>query len=187
MRDFEYEKNNIVFDEYQEEGYGIKCKNYEICSDVLPLWWYDCKGKYICTNCDMMFGTWSSAKYEQKGRGILIFKDNTVCPLCFRFRRTVSQPSCNHFACIDCFKKCWYTMPSFPYPEIEDDYNDQDNTEWYIKYPLLLFYDKKYKEWENEELGYEKCPLCSHGGERKFYTCYELIKQMKQASKYKRL
>ena len=56
-RDFEYENNNICFD-YQnpeEDGGGIKCKNYELCEGVLPKWWFECKGNYLCTNCHMMF------------------------------------------------------------------------------------------------------------------------------------
>ena len=58
-RDLEYEENNIGFD-YQwpeEKGGGFKCKNYELCDTVLPHWWFGCKGHYICTNCDIMFGT----------------------------------------------------------------------------------------------------------------------------------
>ena len=43
VRDVEYENNNIGYDEQYPEG-GIKCKNFEICEDILPKWWYDCKG-----------------------------------------------------------------------------------------------------------------------------------------------
>ena len=37
-RDLEYENNNIAFDfQYTEEnGGGIKCKNYELCQHILP-------------------------------------------------------------------------------------------------------------------------------------------------------
>lgn len=56
-RDLEYEKNNIGYDEqYPEENRdGIKCKNYELCEMVLPDWWFDSKGCYLCTNCIIIF------------------------------------------------------------------------------------------------------------------------------------
>ena len=86
MRDFEYEKNNIGYDwQYpQETGGGIKCKNYEICEAVLPLWWFDCKGNYLCTNCDCMFGTWSNPKAGifKTGKGVLPVVNNVECPIC---------------------------------------------------------------------------------------------------------
>lgn len=44
-RDLEYEKNNIGYDEQypRETGGGIKCKNYEICEEVLPSWYSNVK------------------------------------------------------------------------------------------------------------------------------------------------
>ena len=58
-RDLEYEQENIAYDEQnpREIGGGIKCKNYVMCEGVLPTWWYECKGKYLCTNCDILL--WS--------------------------------------------------------------------------------------------------------------------------------
>ncbi len=55
-RDLEYEKNNIGYDwQYtKENGGGIKCKNYKLCKAILPIWWFECKGKYLCTNCDII-------------------------------------------------------------------------------------------------------------------------------------
>ena len=55
-RDLDYE-NKI-----REGGGGIKWKIYELCGNVLSKWWFDCKDMYLCTNCDMMFGTWSSGE-----------------------------------------------------------------------------------------------------------------------------
>ena len=34
---------------------NVQNKN-EICEAILPIWWFDCKGNYLCTNCDMLFG-----------------------------------------------------------------------------------------------------------------------------------
>jgi hypothetical protein len=38
------------------------------------------------------------------GKGILEFIDNHECAICMETKRCVSQPKCNHFICIDCFK-----------------------------------------------------------------------------------
>ena len=39
------------------------------------------------------------------------------------------QPRCSHFTCVDCFKLCYYSYeiiePKFPYPELEDEYDDE--------------------------------------------------------------
>ena len=56
-RDLEYEKNNAGFWPYSyEDSNGVKCKNYEICGSVLPMWWHTCKGCYICAACDKCVG-----------------------------------------------------------------------------------------------------------------------------------
>lgn len=173
-RDLEYENNNIGYD-YQytkEDGGGIKCKNYEICLEILPQWWFECKGKYLCTNCDMMFGTWSSGNYKQTGKGILLFKDNIHCSICLEYKRGVTYPNCNHYACIDCFRRCYYgdetREPIFPYPDIEEEYyDDPDNPKWNIDYPLIQIYNMEHDKWlheyeekyTNEEF-LRKCPLC---------------------------
>ena len=82
---------------------GIKCKNYEVCEDVLPKWWYDCKGQYLCTNCDVQFGTWG----VQTGKGELRIYNNLECPICLESEKCISQPFCDHTVCIQCFKRCW--------------------------------------------------------------------------------
>ena len=53
-RDYNYESNNIAYDRQypQEDGGGIKCKNFELCVTVLPKWWFECKGNYLCSDCD---------------------------------------------------------------------------------------------------------------------------------------
>ena len=161
-RDLEYEKNNIGYDyQYQiEDGGGIKCKNYEICSAILPEWWFDCKGNYLCTNCDMLFG-----KFQ--------VLDNLECPICLEKKRSVKQTKCDHTICIDCFKRCWNLnyeecQPVFPYPEIMDEWElDQDNPKWYAEYPLIKKYDEEWELWNTEDENREenegnlrKCPIC---------------------------
>ncbi len=165
-KDLNYEINNIGYDATGEEG--IKCKNYVLCGATLPLWWFECKGHYLCINCDVMFGTWGP--YVRKG--ILDLCDSIECPICLENKKGISYPSCDHFACIDCFKRCFYGdnsgQPVFPYPEIEDEYyNDEDNIKWKTTYPLISLYNKEWYEWENNRMEREEsekhltlCPLC---------------------------
>ena len=162
-RDTEYENNNIAYDEqYTEEegGGGIKCKNYELCEAVLPKWWFECKGNYLCTNCHMMFGTWGI----YTGKGILDISDNIECPVCLEVKRSISQPNCEHTICIDCFKRCYYgdddieNEPQFPYPkDIEAKYWEEDTevgnfpeithlrwpNNFYKEYPLIEVWNDK--------------------------------------------
>jgi len=111
-------------------GGGIKCKNYELCESVLPRWWFECKGNYLCTSCHMLFGTWKFQGQEYKtGKGILEISDNLECPICLENKRGISHPNCEHTLCIDCFKRCHYGR------------------------------DEEY-EYEVNEENLRKCPLC---------------------------
>jgi hypothetical protein len=170
-RDMDYETNNVGYDCQYPEG-GIKCKNYEVCDAVLPDWWWDCKECYLCTNCDIHFGTWTTnTGFGNDGKGILEFIDNYECAICMETKRCVSQPKCNHFVCIDCFKRCYYGdesgRPDFPYPEIEEEYDDdQDNPKW-REYPLIAIYNQEWNAWDDNRMEkYEReknlrcCPLC---------------------------
>ena len=163
IRDYDYENINVIYnpENCQDE---IKCKNYELCNTTLPKWWFECKECYLCTNCDMMFGT--------RGKGILEFND-IECSICFENKRGVSQPNCDHYTCIDCFKRCYYLYndddgkPEFPYPEIEEEYyNDQENIKW-KEYPLIDVYNEECDIWDDAKCErYEReeylrcCPLC---------------------------
>ena len=173
-RDLEYEKNNVGFCECnQEDGDGIKCKNYELCESVLPNWWYECKGHYICTNCDILFGTWGHGKNAHYGKGELTFVNNLECPICLENSRCVSQPRCEHFACLECFKRCHFLQdvdhPDFPYDsEIEQEYDEnQDDPKWEIEYPLINVWNEQCNELEysnmekhSREEYLRVCPLC---------------------------
>jgi hypothetical protein len=163
-RDLIYENNNIGYDcQYtQEDGGGIKCKNYELCDSVLPKWWFECKGCYKCLSCLI------------NEFGILELSDNVECPVCFENKRVSNQPNCIHKICIQCFKRCYYgddnreNEPKFPYPDIENEYeDDQGNMKWERDYPLIKIYNDEHNIWNDErEYKYEmesylrKCPLC---------------------------
>jgi hypothetical protein len=163
-KNIEYENNNIGYDEQytKEDGGGIKCKNYEICDSVLPKWWFECKGNYICTNCDILFSK------------ILIIIDNVDCPICLEKKRSVTLPNCNHTMCIDCFKRSYYgdkdyeNEPVFPYPQQEDEYmEDELNPKWENDYPLIKIYNEEWNKWDDDrqikydnEENLRKCPIC---------------------------
>ena len=170
-KDLDYEKNNIGYDSQYPQG-GIKCKNYEVCDAVLPDWWWDCKACYLCTTCDMMFGTWGTEEIGNDGKGTLEFIDNYECVICMETKRCVSQPKCNHFVCIDCFKRCYYGddesgRPEFPYPEIKEEYDDDEENPKWDNYPLIARYNQEWNEWDDNRMEkYEReknlrsCPLC---------------------------
>jgi len=147
----EYEANNSAVDD-QTGGVGIMCKNFILCETVLPEWWFDCKGRYLCTNCHMLFGTWGT----HTGRGILDVVEDVECPVCLEVKRSVLQPNCEHTMCIDCFKRCRYGAetvgPEFPRPDIEDEYDDDtDNPKWEDDYPSIKKYHQEYNKWDDEQ------------------------------------
>jgi hypothetical protein len=145
------------------------CKNFELCECVL-----DTIDNKLCLGCQIVFGT-SPYSGRCRGKGALVFKDNVECPVCLEDgKRGVSQPRCEHFACVDCFKRCYYGdtegEPPFPYPEIKDEYMNSDEDEdarWKIEYPLIITWSFAYTKWndmQNKKFEREKhlrvCPLC---------------------------
>jgi hypothetical protein len=163
-KDLDYENNNIAYDlQYTEaDGGGIKCKNYIICESVLPKWWFDCKGCYLCINCLIC------------GYKILEVSNNLECPICLEVKECVTQPKCCHTLCINCFKRCYHGdknidgEPTFPYPNIEDEYfDDTENTKWINDYPLIKIYNEEWNKWDDcrqekyeQEEYLRKCPIC---------------------------
>jgi len=161
-KDLDYENNNIGYDHQYPEG-GIKCKNYELCECVLPKWWFECKGCYLCINCLIS----RNGQHE--------ISDNVDCPICFEKKRGLKYPNCNHKICVDCYKRCYYgdnnreNEPKFPYPsDIEDEYDsDQYNVKWETEYPLIKKWNDEWNEWDdNRQYKYHDenylriCSLC---------------------------
>ena len=66
-KDIDYEINNIAYDEYltEEEGGGIKCKNYDLCKDIIPHNWEN-KADYLCINC-CVFG-WNELEFRKRNK-----------------------------------------------------------------------------------------------------------------------
>jgi len=158
-KDLDYENSNIAYDsQYTEEnGGGIKCKNYIICECILPTWWFDCKGSYLCTGCHIAFGSWKSGERTYTGKGILTVIENAECPICLEIKKCISQPRCEHSACISCFKRCYFGdesgEPTFPYSDIEDEYyDDQKNPKWSNDYPLIKIYNEEWNKWDDDKI-----------------------------------
>lgn len=151
----------------------LKCLNFELCGETLPEWWLECKPKLICTNCDIMFGSWKNDEFFKKGRGVLNFYDDIDCPICLETSRGVSFPCCDHCACLSCFKRifypCYDNEPPFPLPELEDEYNNDpliNNPKW-DNIPLIKKWRLEWNKWDdniNSKYEYEeflrKCPIC---------------------------
>ena len=130
----------------------------------------------------MFFGEWTSAGNDSQtlGRGknpegVLQFSDTLLeCPVCLELKNGVAHPRCDHFVCIDCFKRCYYGdpdesgNPTFPYPEVEAEYYDtQDAAKWNDLYPLIAVFEYRNNLWDTfKALKYESeeylrvCPLC---------------------------
>jgi hypothetical protein len=177
-RDLVYETNNIGFDMQYPNG-GIKCKNYNLCEAVLPEWWFNCKGKYLCINCDC-FG-WNELKF----RNI-----NNDCNVCYNNGIEMKFPTdCGHWFCVNCCKKIlfWdetryhlspepYGCPSCPNGCINpikgkqcycEEYDEIQNN-WENTHP------EEFKKWKDDEhdsisnsseesgsvFTSKKCPIC---------------------------
>jgi hypothetical protein len=194
-RDLEYEENNIGYDyQYTEnESGGIKCKNYYLCETILPKWWYDCKGKYLCTNCDIF--DWKELEFRD-------CPENEECAVCIESNRQVKFPAnCGHWFCCECSRDIlfWdenryhlspepYGCPPCPngcenpirgrqcdcYEYFGDDENPGVIQKWATEHPEEF---EKYNDDTHESLelsettpgsvfNSKKCPLCRKMYER---------------------
>ena len=65
-------------------------------------------------------------------KDVLKFKDGEECPVCLEENvRCVQNINCDHYICIECFKKCHHwiveddNQPPFPYSqEVEEEYDE---------------------------------------------------------------
>jgi hypothetical protein len=167
-RDIVYENDNITTESLRGcwsdyDGRSIKCKNHRVCGTVLPLWHFQYYKNYLCSDCDRLFGK------------ELEFGTLAECQFCLgENKESVKQPRCSHSLCTDCFRRCYFDEynregePEFPYPEIEDDYyDDQDNQKWATEYPLIRVFNEQWEKWDRElenkyrrEEYLRRCTLC---------------------------
>ena len=114
-RDLEYENANIGYDWQctEEDGGGIKCKNYELCDTILPKWWYDCKGTYLCSNCDMF--DWNELEFRDTN------EDCVVC-YCDNFREMKFPTNCGHWFCVECSRNILFDDDETKYHLSQEPY-----------------------------------------------------------------
>lgn len=115
----------------------IICPNYIICNNIIrENDIYNPDG--LCLDCHLLFGKWRNKD------GILRLKDKLEpkenCPVCDDKIQNIFRPSCNHFICINCFKKLYFGIelkkPLFPYIDKEVEYwfniENKNINEWMI-------------------------------------------------------
>jgi hypothetical protein len=179
-RDLEYENANIGYDQYNNDEEGIKCKNFELCDTILPMWWYDCKGKYLCTNCDIF--NWNELEFRDTT------EDCVVC-YCNNSREMKFPTHCGHWFCINCSQNIlfWdetryhlspepYGCPPCPTGCINPIKGKQCYCEEYdeIQEKWKLNHPEQFKEWNDNDhesidlseqtigsvYSSKTCPLC---------------------------
>jgi hypothetical protein len=150
-----------------------KCLNYSFCNQIGPELYLLKTG--MCYECDETFETYICSREKQDRCDI------TECPICLETKLCMTQPKCNHYTCIDCIKRCYYTdhnldiehEPEFPYDDNikkefhTDIYNGIENPKW-TEDPLIESYEEAWANWDgNRQTTHEreiqylrKCPLC---------------------------
>jgi len=171
-RDFDFKKNPEIICNHNCEV--KKCLNYNLCKIECPGWYF--LNNVMCYECIECFETYICSKEKQERYEIV------ECPVCLQTKMCITQPRCNHFTCIDCFKRCYYTdnnfdidnEPKFPYDKnikkefYTDIFYEKENPKWTLEYPLIKLYEEEMAEWdyyrqttsEKEKIYLRKCPLC---------------------------
>lgn len=125
QKDIEYEKIMLGLTIYTQRKLAVESNvKIIICVEQFYQHLGLNKGNYLCTNCDMMFGTWKKDISD-----VLDIGNNTECPICLEVKHSISQPNCNHRICFDCFKKCYFKSG-------ED--SEEEYTGYIQKCPLCL-------------------------------------------------
>ena len=156
----------------------IKCPNFKVCNTLNPQCILDCHNGR-CYQCNMLFGNWN----KSGGCGNLNFIDNIECPICFENKEGVCMPRCDHYICIDCFKRIYfkdhYEEISFPYSDKESYYYDYLEENDIVVLPDekpegILFTNEEWLniiEWNNNDnLAYERAEQ-QHNSEKNLRFC----------------
>jgi hypothetical protein len=140
------------------------CEEYEHSDDLLIKKYNDI---CICHNCISL--------YSNKN---IIMKDNNECPICYDETKVIKLPLCEHYLCINCFKKIHYgkslsetkynlrlklSKPKFPYEfkksrEYQNWIDDNEDIYYSNNKKSWTKICKKRPEWMNtiEFIEYEK-------------------------------
>lgn len=121
------------------------CPNQKVCqAGELQKRVLACHGG-LCMNCAIML--WP-----------LVFANNVECPICLETIEGVQQANCEHFVCIDCFRRCQYGdesrqgEPPFPYPkEIEEKYGNEEELGEEVDWEVIEKWNADWIRWDDEK------------------------------------
>lgn len=97
---------------------STSCKNHMICQNR------SYREDGLCFDCYNIFGEWRLNKKSE----VIVKDDNEICPICDENKTVIYRMNCDHFTCIDCFKKIYYGI-ELKKPQIKigsnlEDYKD---------------------------------------------------------------
>ena len=98
LKQTEYENHYTIRTYYtcSHDCKPIKCPNYLFCNSLCPQWYLYCH-KGFCVNCAICYGK------------LLNTMDNVKCTFCTKKNTLgVQNPKCDHYLCVDCFKRLYY-------------------------------------------------------------------------------
>lgn len=143
----------------------MKCPNFIVCQAEFPAQYLGCWGK-TCLNCDLKFGPW------QGGKGVLPLRNNETCPICLETCLCITYPKCDHYACISCFRRCFFydcpiQPPPFPSDVNEDEYDkNPDDPKWQTFESIRMWnhlydvFEDCEQAWYDSEENLRQCPIC---------------------------
>lgn len=184
-RDLNYEQHHQGFD--TETGvFGVQCKNFLICGSTLPNGLFKHKAMpsdiinnkaiaelfipgtlvdpYVCAKCHIYFADWSDDKFSYNKKEVLPLHSNSICSKCNTLTDCAERPLCNHLLCFQCITECYFNKepPTFPYPDIFNDFRKNPQKYSYQQYPKLEEFNKKlYKHYEYLQTHSNICHICN--------------------------
>jgi len=86
---------------------AVMCANHIVCNSFRPKWSLD-RTNGLCSPCYEKFGKLKIKQYGEE------------CPVCMYEKVCVKLLNCDHYICVDCFKRFHYgpdkkDKPRFPY------------------------------------------------------------------------
>ena len=184
-RDLQYEELNTIYDESYEEN-GVKCKNYDLCKNILFLDLFENLSNYLCMTCGDWFKVggfgWNELEFKVSDEECILCNETSSKHLKF-------PANCGHWFCVLCshnilfWDETRYHLSQIPYgclPCPNGCINPEKGRQCYCKE-----YDEIQEEWEKEQphnykewndaenlsielgetipgsvFGSAKCPLC---------------------------
>ena len=109
------------------------------------------EGIKICTSCAANNQDLSSDIFSHVDN--IKLKTDKECPVCLEVKHSIKLPNCNHYCCIDCFKKLYYgytnlEKPKEIYPLEQDPYilMFPDVSDRMLNYEIQYKYEQ-YIDW----------------------------------------